>query len=234
MANTNITYEVSVQEGYTRWAAQYDQENNALIVVEERLTIPLLATIPTSHVLDLGTGTGRYAIRLAAQGAHVMALDQSEAMLSVAQQAAVQAGVQIQFLQHSLDMDLPGESSTFDLVLAALVLCHVENLEHVAHEAYRVLCPGGHIVVTDFHPAVIAAGWRTQFTHTDGTYLLPTAQHTRDHYLTVLRNAGFRIQTVQEALVRDAPADAFPAHVLVKDGDKPFCLVILASKPTNG
>ena len=112
-------------------------------------------------------------------------LDQSAAMLSVAQQAAVQAGVQIQFRQHSLDMDLPSEPSSFDLVLAPLVLCHVENLAHVAHEAYRVLCPGGHIVVTDFHPAVIAAGWRTQFTHTDGTYLLPTAQHTRDHYFNL-------------------------------------------------
>jgi len=154
-------------------------------------------------------------------------------MLSVARQAAVQAGVQIQFRQHSLDMDLPCDPDSFDLVLAALVLCHVENLAHVAQEAYRVLCPGGHMVVTDFHPVVIAAGWRTQFTHSGSTYLLPTAQHTHDRYLTALREAGFRIQTVQEALVRDAPADAFPADVLAQDGDKPFCLVILAAKPTN-
>lgn len=28
MANTSITHEVSIQEGYTRWAAQYDQDNN--------------------------------------------------------------------------------------------------------------------------------------------------------------------------------------------------------------
>lgn len=234
MTNENTTHEVTVQEGYMRWAAQYDQEDNALVVLEEQLTTPLLVTIPITQVLDLGTGTGRYAIRLAAQGADVVALDQSEAMLAVAQQAATQAGVQIQFRRHSLDLDLPYKSSSFDLVLAALVLCHVENLAHVAQEAYRLLSPGGHIMVTDFHPAVIAAGWRTQFTRPDGTYLLPTARHTRDHYLTALREAGFRIQAIQEALVRDAPADAFPADLLAKDGDKPFCLVIMASKPANG
>lgn len=154
-------------------------------------------------------------------------------MLWVAQKAAVQAGVHVHFLQHSLDMDLHGQPNSFDLVLAALVLCHIENLTLVAQQAYRLLRPGGHIMVTDFHPAVIAAGWRTQFTNNDGTYLLPTAQHTRDRYLTALGDTGFRIQTVHEALVRDAPAHAFPADVLVKDGDKPLCLVILAAKPTK-
>jgi ubiquinone/menaquinone biosynthesis C-methylase UbiE len=233
MTNTNITHEVTVQEGYRRWATQYDQENNALIVLEEQLTLPLLATIPITHVLDLGTGTGRYAIRLAAQGAHVIALDQSEAMLSVAQQAADQAGVQVRFLLHRLEMDIPGESDSFDLLLAALLFCHVESLAHMAHEAYRVLRPGGHILVTDFHPAAIAAGWRTEFTNDEGRFLLPTAQHTRDHYLTMLDNAGFRIQTVLDGLVRDAPTNAFPADIIAKDGDLPFCLVILASKPIN-
>ena len=69
--------------------------------------------------------------------------------------------------------------------------------------------------------------------NTEGTFLLPTARHTRDDYLTVFREAGFRVETVQEALVKAAAADTLPAHLLIRDGDKPFCLVILASKPTN-
>lgn len=233
MVNAKIIHEVSVQEGYARWAAQYNQEDNALIIVEEQLTTPLLATIPVTRVLDLGAGTGRYALRLAAQGAQVTALDQSEAMLSIARQSATHAGLPIQFLQHKLDVTLPGALGGFDLVIAALVLCHVENLPHVAHEAYRLLCPGGHILVTDFHPVVIASGERTQFTHADNTYFLPTVQHTVAHYLTALQDAGFHIEAVQEALVRDTPPGLLPVDVINKDGDKPFCLVILASKPTN-
>jgi ubiquinone/menaquinone biosynthesis C-methylase UbiE len=233
MPNKNTTYEVSLQEGYRRWAAQYDQEDNALIVVEEQLTIPLLANIPATAILDLGTGTGRYAIRLATRGANVVALDQSEAMLSVAQQAADRAGVRIQFVRHDLNMGIPLELNGFDLAIAALVLCHMENLDRIAKEAYRALRPGGYLLVTDFHPAVIAAGWRTQFTNSDGTYFLPTTLRTRDHYLTALRDAGFSIQTVREASVGDAPEGAFPVNVIAKDREIPFCLAILASKPTK-
>lgn len=163
----------------------------------------------------------------------MVALDESLAMLTIAHQAAVQAGVHVEFRQHRLDQTLPGESSSVDLVIAALVLCHVANLAQVAHEAYRVVRPGGYLLVTDFHPAAIAAGWRTQFTQADGTYLLPTAQHTRDSYLTALRTAGFHLHTIQDAVVRDAPTDAFPAEVLTTHGDTPFCLVILAVKPAH-
>jgi ubiquinone/menaquinone biosynthesis C-methylase UbiE len=233
MPNKITTYEVSLQEGYQRWSAQYDQEDNALIVVEEQLAIPLLANLSATSILDLGAGTGRYAIRLAAKGANVVALDQSEAMLSVAQQTADRAGVRIQFLRHDLKLGIPHEVNGFDLVIAALVLCHIQSLDHVAEEAYRVLRPGGHLLVTDFHPAAIAAGWRTQFTNSDGTYFLPTAQRTSNHYLTALRDAGFDIQTVREASVGDAPEGAFPADVITRDREIPFCLAILASKPTR-
>jgi SAM-dependent methyltransferase len=224
----NTVHEVSLQEGYRRWATQYDQEVNPLIVLEEKMVLPLLETIPARRVLDLGTGTGRYALRLAVQGARVVALDQSEAMLAVARQSAAQAGVQIDFHQQSLDSPFPGEAGSFDLALAALVLCHVPDLAFLAQEAYRLLRPGGHFLITDFHPAVIAAGWRTQFPQGGDDYYLPTANHSRESYLTALRDAGFRIETVLDGLVRDA--DGLPEHVIASDGDKPFCLVVLAEK----
>ena len=231
MINPKPIHEVTVQEGYARWAAQYDSEDNALIVLEEELTIPLLATIPAARVLDIGTGTGRYAVRLAKQGAQVMGLDQSQAMLAIAHQNATHAGVQVQLQQHSLEEELPCKSYSFDLVIAALVLCHIEDWTGFASEAYRVLRPGGHILVTDFHPEVIAAGWRTRFDTDDEIYHLPTAQHTVADYPMVLRDAGFQVQTVQDKLVRDLPEGGLPADLLAKDGDKAFCLVILASKP---
>ena len=67
----------------------------------------------------------------------------------------------------------------------------------------------------------------------NSTYLLPTARRTLNHYLTALRDAGFSIELVQEALVGDAPESAFPVDVIARDGEKPFCLAILASKPTR-
>ena len=88
-----MQYEVDTEEGYAQWSAIYDQEANALIAVEEKLTAPILATLSFSYVLDLGTGTGRYALRFAQRGARVVALDQSEAMLAVARERAAKAGI---------------------------------------------------------------------------------------------------------------------------------------------
>lgn len=231
MTDENITHEVSIQDGYTHWAKQYNQDANALIVVEEQLALPLLDGLAATRVLDLGAGTGRYAIRFAARGAQILAIDQSEAMLAIARQTAETAGVQIEFVQQPLEMPIPVTAESFDLVVSALVFCHIPNLALLVAETWRVLRPGGHILVTDFHPAAIAAGWRTQFTNESGTFLLPTSLHTPEHYLTILQQAGFQVQTVLEALVRDTPPSSFPADVLARDGELPFCLVILASKP---
>jgi methylase of polypeptide subunit release factors len=55
-----------------------DQEQNGLIFVEERQVDRLLAQISFSRVLDVGTGTGSHALKLAGRGASVIALDQSQ------------------------------------------------------------------------------------------------------------------------------------------------------------
>jgi len=223
-------YEVNLEEGYAQWAQVYDQQANALIAVEEKLTEPILQSLTFNYVLDLGTGTGRYALRLAQNGARVVALDQSEAMLTVARERAAKAGINLFFDQHDLEEELPIGDDTFDLVISALTLSHVEDLGLVASEAYRVLKPGGHFLITDFHPRIIDEGWRAQFTSAGITYLLPTASHTRESYTDALTEAGFTITTLQEALVRHAPAGLLPAELVERDGYVPFCLVVLAEK----
>src|SRR5260370_41256892 len=94
--------EVSVQDGYALWAASYDQEKNGLIFVEERHVDRLLAQLPFTRVLDVGTGTGRYALKLARRGASVNATDQAPEMLAVARQTAQRRGLSMGFWLSSL------------------------------------------------------------------------------------------------------------------------------------
>lgn len=77
-------------------------------------------------VLDLGCGTGRHAIWLAAAGAHVTAVDFSEGMLAEARPKA--AGANIRFLGHDLHEPLPFRSGAVDLVVSGLVLEHLHDL----------------------------------------------------------------------------------------------------------
>jgi hypothetical protein len=77
---------VTTQEGYAIWSASYARERNPLIGVEEFFLPALEANLLPGTVLDVGTGTGRQALRWARRGARVTAIDQSPEMLTVMRQ----------------------------------------------------------------------------------------------------------------------------------------------------
>lgn len=222
--------EVSVQDGYALWAASYDQEENGLIIIEERQVERLLAPLSFTNALDVGAGTGRHALRLARRGARVTALDQSPEMLAVARQAAQREGLPIDFHLRSLNAALPFAADQFDLLVCALTLCHVPNLAETLGEFARVLQPGGYLLITDFHPVHILYGWRTAFRRADVIYHLPTVGHTKEQYLEAITARGLAILEVAESLVGETPEGSLPEEMRRVDADKPFCLTILAQR----
>jgi ubiquinone/menaquinone biosynthesis C-methylase UbiE len=222
--------EVSVQEGYALWAASYDQEKNGLIFVEERHVDRLLAQLPFTRVLDVGTGTGRHALKLARRGASVTAIDQSPEMLAVARQAALRDGLPIDFQLASLDDGLPFEARQFDLLISALMLSHLLNLAHALQEFARVLQVGGYLLMTDFHPVHTIYGWNTAFRRAGVKYRLPIMEHTRDDYLEAITASGLTILEVMDIPVGEAPDGYLPEEMLRTYADKPLCLIILAQK----
>ena len=228
-----VIREVSVQDGYALWSASYDQEENGLIILEERQVDRLLAPLSFASALDVGAGTGRHALRLARQGARVAALDQSPEMLAVARLAAQHEGLSIDFHLRSLDDDLPFEAEQFDLLICALMLCHVPGLARALREFARVLQPGGHLLITDFHPVHIRYGWRTAFNRDGVNYRLPTVERTKDDYLEAITASGLAILEVAESLVGETPEGSLPEEMRRVDADKPFCLSVLARKPAR-
>ncbi|GHO56848.1 class I SAM-dependent methyltransferase [Ktedonobacter robiniae] len=222
--------EVSVQEGYALWSASYDQEENGLIFLEERQVDRLLAPLSFNKVLDVGTGTGRHALKLARRGAHVTAIDQSPEMLAVASQSAQREALSIDFHLLSLESGLPFEAGQFDLLICALTLCHVPDLAHTLREFARVLQDGGSLLITDFHPDHTLYGWRTAFRSEEVLYHLPTVERTKDDYLEAIQACGLTILDVAESLVGEMPEGYIPEEMRRTDGDKPFCLSILARK----
>ena len=223
--------EVSVQSGYAIWASFYDSQKNPLVAVEEPYVAELIATLPMTNALDVGTGTGRHALKLARRGVRVTALDSSPEMLAIARRSAENEHLSIDFRLASLNDGLPFAEGEFDFLINALMLCHLSDLTAAIQECCRVVKPGGFLLITDFHPETLTYGWRTALTRGDIKYWLPNPQHTRDEYLDALESAGFGILKAIDVPVREAPEGYLPEEIRQNHPDWLLGLIILAQKP---
>ena len=79
-------------EGYSRWAKGYDSTWNTLIATEELYSLGLLDSLTGEAALDVGAGTGRFALKLARRGWKVTALDPNPEMLAIAGTSRSQPG----------------------------------------------------------------------------------------------------------------------------------------------
>ncbi len=222
--------EVDAQTGYAIWASSYDKGRNPLIEAEEPSVAELIDGLPISTVLDVGTGTGRYALKFANMGADVTAIDQSQEMLALAQEKASAQGLNIDFRLCSVNDDLFFEGNQFDFLVCALMLSHIPDLAKVAQNFYKVLQNRGHLLITAYHPDIIKHGWRTVFDRPRIMYGLPNVSRSRAKYINTLKSTGFNILSVIDVPVRNVPAGIFSETVVEDVGDINFCLIILAEK----
>jgi SAM-dependent methyltransferase len=107
---------------------------------------------PRDRLLDLGTGTGELAIRAAAAGAQVTAIDIAEPMVEKARAAAREAGVDIRVDVGNVEY-LPYEDSCFDVLVSAFGLIFAPDHANVASELARVSCSGARLGFTAWKPS---------------------------------------------------------------------------------
>ena len=97
--------------------------------------------------VDVGSGSGFVTEGLIQRGVSVIAVDQSEAMLS--QMGKKFAGRGTLDCRVGEAEDLPVEDEAADYVFANMLLHHVESPARAIGEMSRVLKPGGRLVLTD-------------------------------------------------------------------------------------
>ncbi|MEN8238451.1 MAG: class I SAM-dependent methyltransferase [Actinomycetota bacterium] len=100
------------------------------------------------RALDVGTGTGTLALGFASLGLEVTGLDIALELLEVARQTAHDLGLSIEFIEGSAEAT-GADDSTFDLVSAGQCWWWFDS-EAAATEAYRILAPGGRLLICDF------------------------------------------------------------------------------------
>jgi malonyl-CoA O-methyltransferase len=194
------------REGYDRWATIYDDEENPLIVLEERHFSALLGPVDGLDVVDLGCGTGRQAVRLVAAGARVTAVDFSDEM--VARARAKPGWERVRFLRHDLTRGLPFPDGSFDRVLSCLVLDHLADPSAFFRECRRVCRRDGFVLVSLFHPALMLRGIQARFTDpaTGGQVRPASYPHQISDYVLAVVRAGLTVEHMSEHAVDEEMA----------------------------
>jgi demethylmenaquinone methyltransferase / 2-methoxy-6-polyprenyl-1,4-benzoquinol methylase len=106
-------------------------------------------------ILDVATGTGDFAIQaLSLHPEKIYGIDISEGMLQVGKTKIKDRNLTDQIELRQADSEnIPFEENKFDAVTVAFGVRNFENLEKGLREIFRVLKPGGQLVVLEFsHP----------------------------------------------------------------------------------
>ena len=131
---------------------------------------------PGQRVLDVAAGTGNVALRAAATGADVVALDITPESLATGRAEGERRGLSIDWVEADAQ-DLPFGDGEFDVVVSAVGAMFAADHQAVADELVRVCRPGGTIGMINFTPRGLA----TEFFAVFGAPGTPMQWGDEDH-----------------------------------------------------
>jgi SAM-dependent methyltransferase len=114
--------------------------------------VRLLGTVRSKRVLELGCGTGDTAIAFTREGATVIGIDESPALVADARAAAEAAEVKLELRAGDLADLAFLRADSMDMACSLGALAHVEDLDRLFRQVHRVLRPGAPFAFSLPHP----------------------------------------------------------------------------------
>ncbi len=153
-------------------------------------------------VLDVGCGGGILAESMAREGANVTGLDMGFEPLQVARLHALESGVQVEYVQETVEEHAAKYAHQYDVVTCMEMLEHVPDPAAILQACATLLKPGGSLFVSTlnrtpaaFALAIVGAEYVAR--------LLPRGTHQYASFIRPselggwLREAGLQLQEVK-------------------------------------
>ena len=224
MAESERVERPSQRHSFARTAVVWEKLQPLLVGSPNPPGSPKAVDAPRAQrVLDIGGGTGGFAVRIAELGHQVTVIDPSPDALAAADRRAQESGVAARVVGLQGDLgDLAAGRLDHDLADIDLVLCHevfgvVEDHRAALSSIAKVLRPGGalSLLVRQRHAAVLSQAMSGHFQQ--ARRLLDDPGADREHRFTaqelrdLLDESGYSLQSLQAVRVF---ADLVPATIV--------------------
>ena len=208
----------------TQWAESVEdwiqQDQSVRTGMLDSWMMEALGDVSGKRVIDIGGGEGRFCRLLAGLGTEVTGIDLTEALVDRARSLAV--GREEYIVGNAEDLS-PIDDECFDLAVSYIVLVDLFDYRRSIQAAFRVLRPGGRLVVCNVHPmrTSMPLGWLRQgnkklFYPVDN-YMIEgprefswwgkqfiNMHRTLSSYISTFLEAGFVLEGIQEPTPSDA------------------------------
>ena len=144
----------------------------------------LLHLTPKIRIADLGAGEGLISQLLARRADQVTCVDNSPKMVEFGRELAEKNGFSNLEYQLGDIEEVPLEDKSFDLALLSQALHHAQHPEVAVQEAFRILEPGGELIIIDL--------LEHQFEKARELYADIWLGFSENTLYQLLKNAGFR------------------------------------------
>lgn len=145
-----LPHNVPVAEAWDAGGAAYDEVSRGILDSIEH-GVNRLRPGDGEEILDVATGTGWTARRVAEWGARVTGIDISARELEAARRLSERPGLDIDFRVADAEA-LPFDDASFDGIISTCGIMFASRPEHAAAELARTCRPGGRITLTLWTP----------------------------------------------------------------------------------
>jgi ubiquinone/menaquinone biosynthesis C-methylase UbiE len=155
----------------------------------------------TGRILEIGIGSGLNLQYYGQKAEHVIGLDPSEKLLSMASEAAKPQAVSVELIKGSAEV-IPIEDNTIDTVLTAWTLCTIPDVSRALTEMRRVLKPDGQLLFVEHGRSLDPKVRRWQDRLTPIWKCIAGGCHLNRRINELLEDSGFRIERMDTGYMK--------------------------------